>query len=186
MPHHIISPLTFQQRLPPRFVIERELGSGGFGHVWAVRDTEREALVALKALHEISPKTLLQFKNEFRGLTDLVHPNLVTLYELFYHDQMWFFTMELVPGSNFPELRAPRRGAPTRGASPARRGRGGVASSGDVAPRSQALERARDRAGARGGARLRARAGDCASCASYARAVRWRAAACSSWARPTT
>lgn len=98
-----LSPLRrFGRKLPERFVLERELGAGGFGTVFAARDSAREgALVALKILHEPNPRTLVSFKQEFRGLADMSHPNLVTLYELMTHDRLWFFSMELLDGVDF-------------------------------------------------------------------------------------
>ena len=87
--------------LPDRFELIRQLGEGGFGRVYAVRDRARESLVALKMLNNASPKTILSFKDEFRNLADLVHPNLVTLYELYAQQGRWFFTMELVRGLDF-------------------------------------------------------------------------------------
>src|SRR6185295_1433056 len=47
------------------------------------------------------PDALLRFKNEFRALTDIQHPNLVSLGELFEDKERWFFTMEMVDGVHF-------------------------------------------------------------------------------------
>jgi serine/threonine protein kinase len=84
----------------PRFEIKRRLGAGGFGVVFEAFDRERNARVALKALERHEAGIIYRFKQEFRALADLVHPNLVQLYELHLHDERWFFTMELVAGGD--------------------------------------------------------------------------------------
>lgn len=81
-----------------RFEPIRRLGMGGMGEVYEVVDRDKETTVALKLMSELSPDALLRFKNEFRVLQDLRHPNLVCLHELLEEDGMWFFTMELLDG----------------------------------------------------------------------------------------
>ena len=66
-----------------RFAIEARLGAGGFGVVYRVFDRERGVSLALKALRDTQPRWLRWFKREFRLLAGVVHPNLVTLYDLF-------------------------------------------------------------------------------------------------------
>jgi serine/threonine protein kinase/tetratricopeptide (TPR) repeat protein len=89
------------QLLRDRFEIRKTLGSGGMGVVYEAFDHEQQRLVALKTLKKLSPKSLLLFKQEFRALTDLRHPNLIRLYELFSEGDLWFFTMELLSGRDF-------------------------------------------------------------------------------------
>ncbi|MGC4094152.1 MAG: protein kinase [Polyangiaceae bacterium] len=88
-------------KIPERFVAERHLGSGAFGSVWVVWDREREQRVALKHLDCLDPGSIYRFKQEFRALADLRHPNLVRLHELFALDDGWCFTMDLVEGVRF-------------------------------------------------------------------------------------
>jgi tetratricopeptide (TPR) repeat protein len=84
-----------------RFEVVRRLGAGGMGVVYEAIDRDRNANVALKTLRTLKPDALLRFKNEFRALQDIEHPNLVTLGELFEDRERWFFTMEMVEGAHF-------------------------------------------------------------------------------------
>ncbi len=90
-----------------RFSIRRELGIGSYGAVFEADDQERGLPVALKVLLFVAPQELLRFKQEFRALATLTHPNLIRLHELFCYESMWFFTMDLIDGQN---LRAYVRG----------------------------------------------------------------------------
>jgi hypothetical protein len=83
-----------------RFRILRQLGSGGMGVVYEALDTERNERVALKTLRQLDADALFRLKNEFHALLDLHHPNLVSLGELVSEERQWFFTMELVLGTD--------------------------------------------------------------------------------------
>jgi eukaryotic-like serine/threonine-protein kinase len=65
-----------------RFDLIRRIGAGGFGIVYEAHDGKRGTRVALKELRSSRTSSLLRFKQEFRALADLAHPNLVNLYEL--------------------------------------------------------------------------------------------------------
>ncbi|MCC6646224.1 MAG: protein kinase [Polyangiaceae bacterium] len=85
-----------------RYRVEERLGEGGMGVVYRARDLDRGVDVALKTLLRVEPASLVRFKEEFRALTDVAHPNVVELYDFVGGaDGTWFFTMELLDGAPF-------------------------------------------------------------------------------------
>ena len=104
------------------------------GTVYQAYDRQRKEEVALKTLLHADPTAIYLFKREFRTLADIVHPNLVGLYELLYEEGHWFFTMELLDGVDF--LTYVRAGVEQRVAS---------VSTGDTATTAVELTRAVDR-----------------------------------------
>jgi serine/threonine protein kinase len=84
-----------------RFELVRRIGAGGIGLVYEARDRAYGTHVAVKTLQRLDGEALLRFKNEFRMLQGLHHPNLVRLGELFEEGGHWFFTMELLDGVDF-------------------------------------------------------------------------------------
>ena len=93
-----------------RFEVTARLGEGAMGVVYQAVDRERNETVALKALRALDGEGLLRFKNEFRTIQSLEHPNLVSLGELIETHGRWFFTMELVEGTDFyTHVRSTRR-----------------------------------------------------------------------------
>lgn len=101
-----------------RFEVVRRLGAGGMGVVYLAHDRERSSTVALKTLPELTPSTLYRFKQEFRAASELAHPNLIQLYELFAGDGEWFFTMEYVVGLDFIAASARTSPSDLEGPSP--------------------------------------------------------------------
>lgn len=81
-----------------RFVLRRELGRGGHGVVYDAFDPETHQPVAVKLLQRMNPRELERFKQEFRSLRAIVHPNVVELQELCTDGHRWFISMELIEG----------------------------------------------------------------------------------------
>jgi serine/threonine protein kinase/tetratricopeptide (TPR) repeat protein len=85
----------------------RQLGRGGFGVVYEARHLTRQNVVALKTLpaasegHEVNADRLHKFRKEFRSLSEYNHPNLVGMQTLEVDDGNWFFTMDLIEGTDF-------------------------------------------------------------------------------------
>ena len=88
----------------------REIGRGGFGVVYKARHLQRNNLVALKTLptgtdgqsHPLGDaERLHKFRREFRSLAEINHPNLVGMQTLEVDGSQWFFTMDLLDGTDF-------------------------------------------------------------------------------------
>jgi serine/threonine protein kinase len=77
-PRGVESPLSGNQR----YEIHRRLGERGMGMVYAGFDRHRQRPVALQFLRDPERGSLYRFKREFRATADLVHPNLVRLFDL--------------------------------------------------------------------------------------------------------
>lgn len=81
--------------------VVRRLGEGGMGIVYEAFDSRRVERVALKTVSRLDARNIYQFKNEFRALVDVAHPNLVRFHELSTEGELWYFTMELIEGLRF-------------------------------------------------------------------------------------
>jgi serine/threonine protein kinase/tetratricopeptide (TPR) repeat protein len=86
-----------------RYEVRGRLGAGAHGSVYRAFDRETRREVALKVLKQRRPDALRRFKAEFRGLAEVSHPNLATLYELHTDGEVWFFAMELIEGLTFDQ-----------------------------------------------------------------------------------
>jgi len=85
-----------------RYEVMELLGQGGMGTVYKVRDFVENRVVALKLIKEqiFSDKAITRFKNEFKLVTYLDHPNIVKVYDLevYKPSDSYFFTMEFIDG----------------------------------------------------------------------------------------
>lgn len=83
------------------FRLLRQLGRGGMGLVFEAEHLHRKHRVALKTLPAVDGNTLLAFKQEFRRMAELNHPNIVGLHALEEDHGHWYFTMDLIDGTDF-------------------------------------------------------------------------------------
>lgn len=79
----------------------RELGRGGMGMVFEARHLQRGHHVALKSLPAVDGRSLHLFKQEFRRMAEINHPHLIGLHSLEEDHGHWYFTMDLVEGTDF-------------------------------------------------------------------------------------
>ncbi|HYX31176.1 MAG TPA: protein kinase [Pyrinomonadaceae bacterium] len=81
--------------------IDRLLGSGGMGEVFAATDTRTNRKVALKLLPDYftnDPRRVLRFEQEARAVLALNHPNIVTIYEVGQSANTHYIATEFIEG----------------------------------------------------------------------------------------
>jgi len=89
------------------YEIERELGRGGMGVVYAARDPRLDRTVALKVLlpeFASDPPYELNFLKEARAAAKFSHPNIVTVYEAGRFRGQLFMAMEFVKGDSLEQF----------------------------------------------------------------------------------
>lgn len=88
-----------------RFLVERRIGSGGFGVVYEAWDGRLERTVAVKAI-ETGGEAGRRVMREAQAAARLNHPGIVTLYELGEEDGNALLVSELVEGETLAALSA--------------------------------------------------------------------------------
>jgi eukaryotic-like serine/threonine-protein kinase len=97
-------------RIADRFVLEKELGSGGMSRVFLGRDEVLDRPVAVKLLNPVHGGTDIgdRFEREGRTAARLAHPNIVQVYDAgeaeFDGRETSYIVMEYVPGGDLKEL----------------------------------------------------------------------------------
>ncbi len=89
-----------------RFLIERRIGSGGFGVVYEAWDGRLERNVAVKAIESGVARDGARVLREAQAAARLNHPGIVTLYEMGEEDGNALLVTELVEGSTLADLAA--------------------------------------------------------------------------------
>ena len=88
-----------------RYAIERKLGEGGMGVVYAARDDRLERTIALKTLSALANDGTAQQRlwREARAAASVNHPNVCQIYEIGEDGGRLFIAMELLDGEALAE-----------------------------------------------------------------------------------
>jgi serine/threonine-protein kinase len=91
-----------QSTIADRYVIEREIGSGGMATVYLARDIRHDRPVALKVLKPELAAVLgvERFLSEIKVTANLQHPNLLPLFDSGEADGRLFYVMPYVAGES--------------------------------------------------------------------------------------
>jgi hypothetical protein len=81
-----------------RYQVERMLGRGGMGAVYAALDTRLDLTIALKQLHRLDAPLLPAFEREAKLPAGLRHPVLPVVSDYFVDDLGRFLVMHYIPG----------------------------------------------------------------------------------------
>ncbi|MEO9772684.1 serine/threonine-protein kinase [Roseibium sp.] len=112
--------------LKDRFLLLKEIGKGGLSTVYKARDLvaakagladPNVAIKIMRADQNVDPDVVALMHREARRLRDLVHPNIVRVYDMDREGDIHFMVMELLEGQTLSQL---LRAAPDRCLQPAR------------------------------------------------------------------
>jgi serine/threonine-protein kinase len=95
------------RRLGSLYLLDRPIGKGGCGEVWAGRRKASGEPIAVKLLHtELVEAELGRFVREYHILHQLRHPQLVRVDEFFSEGGVFAIVMDLVRGGNLRQYAA--------------------------------------------------------------------------------
>lgn len=92
-----------------RYEIREKLGQGGLGAVYKAYDKQLKREVALKRVLTPTQEAVDSLLNEATSLSSLMHPNIVTVFDVGQDEQGGFVVMELLDGETLDDTisRAP-------------------------------------------------------------------------------
>jgi pSer/pThr/pTyr-binding forkhead associated (FHA) protein len=100
---------AFIQQQVGKYVIERELGRGGFGAVYLVRTNKNGPPLALKVmLSHIAVDSVARrrFLREIKSASDVRHPRIVEIVDAGENQGLFYFVMEFCEGGSLDRLMA--------------------------------------------------------------------------------
>lgn len=111
-------PVPLPAALLERYRLDAELGRGSMGVVYRAFDTRLARQVALKVLYPLRAKgedlkhMEERFLREARLAARLVHPNIVTVFDIVQDVNQWILVMELVEGRTLRQILQEDEGLP--------------------------------------------------------------------------
>ena len=99
--------MTDPTLLNERYQLLEKLGSGGMADVYRARDPVLDRIVAIKVLrkdYSSNPDFQNNFRMEARSAANLSHPNIVTVHDFGFADNLLYIVMELIPGKDLKQL----------------------------------------------------------------------------------
>lgn len=99
--------MTDPTLLNDRYQLLEKLGSGGMADVFRARDLMLDRYVAIKVLrkdYSSSKDFQTSFRTEARSAANLSHPNIVTVHDFGFADDLLYIVMEFIPGKDLKQL----------------------------------------------------------------------------------
>ncbi|MBZ0186297.1 MAG: serine/threonine protein kinase, partial [Candidatus Obscuribacterales bacterium] len=92
------SSTSARQTLANRYEIKCEIGTGGMGTVYKAFDIKLKRDLAVKVLNpdRVSDQHLVRLHNEARTICQLLHPNIVNIYDFILHENEPIMVMEFI------------------------------------------------------------------------------------------
>ena len=97
----------FESRSVGRYRLERLIGAGGMGEVWAAyhHGLKRQVAVKLLKLGDQSARSILRFEREVAATSQLSHPNTIRVFDFgVTEDSICYYAMELLVGCDLADL----------------------------------------------------------------------------------
>jgi serine/threonine protein kinase len=89
-----------------KYILERRIGAGGMGEVWAAHDPDLDRRVALKVLRPAlagNDDARARLQREGRAMARLRHPNVITVFEAVFSEGRGAIAMELIDGKSLAD-----------------------------------------------------------------------------------
>ncbi|MDR2654713.1 MAG: Stk1 family PASTA domain-containing Ser/Thr kinase [Oscillospiraceae bacterium] len=94
------------RKLDRRYEILELIGAGGMANVYKALDIHEDKIVAVKILRDeflSNDEFVKRFKDEFKAIAVLSHPNIVKVYDISFSEKIQFIVMEYVNGITLKE-----------------------------------------------------------------------------------